>query len=237
MDSADSDRIFVANLAAERARLSKANVVRFGGRTTADNAWLGGDELQCTLSRKRMVFASRRRRRTSVAVGAGVSGPPRAWLCPAGGRVLELSRAFDIHEPTPVLPQSLRAACGKIRFNSFSASARVKVFLSGRFFWAQSAASSGWVEICELVDQSVSQRLRLVRCQHDPRGPDHLALPTDARRGERPSLATVYAYVRISRTGVRDRRCCARRRSGASRSSSPAGFCNEGKEGLASGVS
>jgi hypothetical protein len=44
VEGADWDCVFVTDLAAERARLSKANVVRFGGRETADNAWLGGDE-------------------------------------------------------------------------------------------------------------------------------------------------------------------------------------------------
>jgi hypothetical protein len=44
MDTADGDRVFVADLAVERARLSKANVVRFGGRATTDDAWLRGDE-------------------------------------------------------------------------------------------------------------------------------------------------------------------------------------------------
>ena len=40
MEPADWDRVFVADLAAERAGLSKANVMRFGGRPTADNAGL-----------------------------------------------------------------------------------------------------------------------------------------------------------------------------------------------------
>ena len=43
MDPADWDRIFVADLAVERTRLRKANVVRFGGRAAAGDAGLCGD--------------------------------------------------------------------------------------------------------------------------------------------------------------------------------------------------
>ena len=49
MDPADGDCIFVADLAAERARLGKANVMRFGGRTAANDAGLRGDELAVLL--------------------------------------------------------------------------------------------------------------------------------------------------------------------------------------------
>ena len=44
VDAADGDRVLIADLAAKRARLRKANVVRFGGRAAADDAGLRGDE-------------------------------------------------------------------------------------------------------------------------------------------------------------------------------------------------
>ena len=49
MEPADGNRIFVADLSAERARLGEANVVRFGGSPPADDAGLGGDELAVLL--------------------------------------------------------------------------------------------------------------------------------------------------------------------------------------------
>ena len=49
MDPADWDRVFVADLAAERAGLGKANVMRFGGRAAADDAGLRGDEFAVLL--------------------------------------------------------------------------------------------------------------------------------------------------------------------------------------------
>ena len=45
MEPADRDRVFVADLAAERARLGKADVMGFRGRAAADDARLRGDEL------------------------------------------------------------------------------------------------------------------------------------------------------------------------------------------------
>jgi hypothetical protein len=44
MDAADWDRILVADLSAERSGLGEANVMRFGGLTTAHDAGLRGDE-------------------------------------------------------------------------------------------------------------------------------------------------------------------------------------------------
>ena len=49
MEPADWDRVLVADFAVERARLSKANVVRFGGRAAADDAGLLGDEFAVLL--------------------------------------------------------------------------------------------------------------------------------------------------------------------------------------------
>ncbi len=49
MESTDRDRVFVADLAAERAWLRKAKVVRFGGRAAAYDAGLRGDEFAVLL--------------------------------------------------------------------------------------------------------------------------------------------------------------------------------------------
>ena len=44
MQPTDGNGVFVADLAAKRTRLGKANVVRFGGRPAADYAGLSSDE-------------------------------------------------------------------------------------------------------------------------------------------------------------------------------------------------
>ncbi len=44
VETADGDCVFVADLSAERARLSEANVMRLRGRPAADDAGLSGDE-------------------------------------------------------------------------------------------------------------------------------------------------------------------------------------------------
>jgi hypothetical protein len=49
MKSADGNRVFVADLAAERARLGEANVMGLGGCAAADDAGLRGDELAVLL--------------------------------------------------------------------------------------------------------------------------------------------------------------------------------------------
>ena len=49
MEPADRDRVFVADLAAERAGLGEANVMGFGWRPAANDAGLGGDELAMLL--------------------------------------------------------------------------------------------------------------------------------------------------------------------------------------------
>ena len=67
MEPADRDRVFVADLSAERARLSKANVMRFGRRAATDNAGLRGDELAVLL-----VAQTNGLRRNATAPGASV---------------------------------------------------------------------------------------------------------------------------------------------------------------------
>ena len=49
MESADGDRVLVADFSAQRAWLCEANVMRFGWRPTADDARLRGDELAVLL--------------------------------------------------------------------------------------------------------------------------------------------------------------------------------------------
>ena len=49
MQPANRDRVFVADFAAKRARLGKANMMRLGRRAAADDARLGGDELAVLL--------------------------------------------------------------------------------------------------------------------------------------------------------------------------------------------
>jgi hypothetical protein len=61
---ADWDGVFIAHLSAKSTGLSKPNVMGLGRRAAAHDARLGPDELKCSLSRRRMVFAATRRRRT-----------------------------------------------------------------------------------------------------------------------------------------------------------------------------
>ncbi len=49
MKAADGDRVFVADLAAERARLGEANVMGLARCPAADDAWLRGYELAVLL--------------------------------------------------------------------------------------------------------------------------------------------------------------------------------------------
>ena len=45
METANGDRILVADFTTERARLGEANMVRFAGHPSADDAGLGCDKL------------------------------------------------------------------------------------------------------------------------------------------------------------------------------------------------
>ena len=77
MKAADRDRVLVADLAIERTRLSKANVVRFGGRAAADGARLRGDEFAVLLVAGEW-FSAQCDGAERLSLGVGVSGPPRA---------------------------------------------------------------------------------------------------------------------------------------------------------------
>jgi len=65
MEPADWDCVFIADFAAERARLGEANVMRFGWGSAADDAGLGGDELAVLLVAQANGF-----RRYATAPGA-----------------------------------------------------------------------------------------------------------------------------------------------------------------------
>ena len=57
VEPAKRDRVLVADLAGQRARLGKANMVRLARRAAADDAWLSvATNLQCSLSRRRIIF-------------------------------------------------------------------------------------------------------------------------------------------------------------------------------------
>ena len=67
MEPADWDRVFVADLSAERARLGEANVMRLGRRAAADDAGLSGDELAVLLVAQANGF----RRNATAACASG----------------------------------------------------------------------------------------------------------------------------------------------------------------------
>src|SRR5208337_2287612 len=69
IETADRHRVFVANLSTERARLSEADVMGFRGVRPQTTQGCVVTNLQCSLSRSRMVFAVTRRRRTVAARG------------------------------------------------------------------------------------------------------------------------------------------------------------------------
>ena len=155
MEAADWDRVFVADLAAERAGLSKANVVRFGGRAAADDAGLRRDEFAVLLVAQtdglRLEAASDDCRCRSGRL------EDRRGLCFASAcSLLGLPTASDI--PAPTCPSSIAASRSRKLASTVSASAGVKVFFAGRFLWTQSAASSADLRSAELGDQSVAQR-------------------------------------------------------------------------------
>ena len=185
MDPADRDRVFVADLAAERAGLGEANVMRFGWRAAADDAGLCGDELAVLL-----VAQADGLRRNATAPDVACPLPERASAAhlrsgierlldcekcgrSVGRRQRSASRAADC-------PPSIVSSLSRKLASTVSASAGIRVFFAGEVLVDPVGGLVRGFEIAELGDQSVAQRLRLVRGQHDPRRPDHLALPTGA---------------------------------------------------------
>ena len=94
------------------------------------------------------------------------------------------------------------------------------MFLAARFLWSPIGGVVRGFEIGELGDQSVAHRLRLVRGQHNPRRPNHLALPTGARRGERRLIGhrlrrrlNIQTGSRVPRPGAAKLPCRTRHRA------------------------
>src|SRR5271166_1882724 len=83
MEPADGDGVFVADLAAERARLGKANVMRLARPHTTQGC--EARNLQCSLSRRRMVLAATRRRRVPAGPGGRIGAPAASSIGVAKG--------------------------------------------------------------------------------------------------------------------------------------------------------
>jgi hypothetical protein len=81
---ADRDRVFVADLTAERAGLGETNVVGFGRRAATNDAWLRGDELASSESYKACAAARTGRPGESDVAGkhpAAPSSRPSGYMC------------------------------------------------------------------------------------------------------------------------------------------------------------
>ena len=157
MDPADWHREFIADPAGERAWLREANVMRFGGRTATYDAGSVATNLQCSLSRKRMVFAATRRRRTTAVSGAGVSGASKAWLCPSGSSALGTLDSFR-RRITPLSSFDRREPLPEGALNKFSVGRGQRV-LDGKVLVDPVGGLGRGFEIAQFRDQSAAQRL------------------------------------------------------------------------------
>ena len=116
MKAADRDCVLVANLAVKRARLRKADVVRFGRGAAADDAWLRGDEFAVLLVAQTnglrgnatapnvlsLPERGRRLPRDRRGLGFALAGVPRRLSLPTASDVQEPSLSFlDRGEPLP----------------------------------------------------------------------------------------------------------------------------------------
>jgi hypothetical protein len=70
-------RVLIPDLRPSSSGFGEANMMPSAGMRPQTTQGGVPTSLQCSLSRKRMVFATGRWRRTTVAAGAGVSRPPR----------------------------------------------------------------------------------------------------------------------------------------------------------------
>jgi hypothetical protein len=229
MESADGDGVFVADLAAERARLGEANVMRLTRRPAADNAGLRGHELAVLLIAQRIVFPVMRRR--------GAPGPEGRMMAAAAVSSVGARKGFSTGEAIPAAgadcgsasreeAASIAASLSRKPDSTLSASAAISVFLAARLAWTQSAASSAdwsWPRLASnrsrnAADCSVARSSRAGRMGFSlPRGAAIAEVPASDAGGGRS-----WASMPASSALVAASAFAPSAKSGASRSSSPA---------------
>ena len=168
MEATNWDGVFVADLAAERARLGKANVMRLARRPAADDAGLG-----CYIFAVLLVAQANgldRTRRRRVPAGPG-------WRIGSGGGVGRggerfFNRRIGLFRQRrprffrgPTDEESIVASFSRKPTSTLSASVTISVFLAERLLWTQCAASSA---VCSR--RSASNRSRTAADCSGPRG-------------------------------------------------------------------
>ena len=119
MQSTDRDRVFVADLAGKRARLSEANIMRLRSHAAAHDARLGGDELAVLLIAQ---ADSSRSDETTVSfwfLGRVMGAPTAASI--SSTKICSLAVAeFGAERPSRPIPQP------KLALSSIDASLSLK---------------------------------------------------------------------------------------------------------------
>ena len=146
VEATNWDGVFVADLAAERARLGKANVMRLARRPAADDAGLG-----CYIFAVLLVAQAnglRRNAAMALAVGPVVEDwGSRGVVGKGGERLFNRRIGFFFRRRLrfsggPADMELIVASFSRKRASTRSASAAISVFLTARLLWTQSAASS-----------------------------------------------------------------------------------------------
>ena len=228
MEAADGDGVFIADLAAESARLGEANVMRLARRAATDDAWLRGDVLAVLL-----VAQADGLGRNATVVRAGGPGQ-KNWV--SGGVINRGGeRFFDRRigfSASPDCDSSGRSAdvelivasLSRKRASTRSASAAISLFFAARFLWTQSAASSAdwnWPRSASnrslsAADCSGSRRLRAGRAsssvqRRSAEAPGFLFSATAAGRNRAATPSFSAAPALLARPLSRLRRDPARR--------------------------
>jgi hypothetical protein len=141
---ADRNRVFVADLTAERAGLGETNVVGFGRRAAINDAGLRGDELAVLFVAQPNGLG---RNAATARASPRQDDKSRRWVLNRRNEGLSVGirpvlcrcRRLDVGASVGT---SIVASLSRKPASTRSASATISVFLAARFSWTQSAASS-----------------------------------------------------------------------------------------------
>ena len=173
MEPADRDRVFVADLAPQRARLSEPKVMGFRRRPAADHAGLHSDILAVLL----VAQANR--------LGGDAAGPAfglESLGSTDGFSTGEKKSSFPVKATSPVaasqlslgssvgsipVEASIVASLSRNAASTRSACSVVRPFFAGRLLWAQSAASSLDIKSSISDAETVEGARRIAEAQFD----------------------------------------------------------------------